>query len=570
MRRAPVLIASLLASLGLGLGLFVMLQGRSAAGPAVASGKATYLGGVAQGHVYAGITEEPDDVNPYTAASAVARRYVLGLTHETLLDTDPVSGDVRPALAAAFESSPDGKDCVFTLRDGVRFADGSPMTMQDVVFGWELSQNPRLVLGFCGDAFQRVARVDVLDEQRLRVTFRERHFAAVRTVGESWIVGQRKFFVERVGRLAVQHGEAPPAVGSEAFGLYMQQIQGECGPGTGPYVLANPPEGGGTWQRRQELLMVRNDRHWRREVQPGCWNFAGVRLLFRDQVGMFNALLRREIDWYPTSSPAEVLAQRPELAEDYRPLCYDYRTIGVLRVMWNCRRKPFDDPRVRRSLGMLFDTATIAPLFGNDARPAVALAKPDSPEYPRELRPLLCDPPAARRLLREAGFDPAQGRALHVVLLAPIGSEPIRRTLDLFAANCKLAGVDLDLHVREFPPFVAEKTRGEWDGLLAMQSLRASGDPYPLLHSEGADNDGHWHDDEADRLAAAASIEFDPAKREAMWRRLHTIAFEQQASTLLVHPVATVLFNAHVQNAAPGPLGLWPERFWVAPEFQRQ
>ncbi len=570
MRRLPVLIAILFALLGIGLGLRVMLRsGAPAASPATQ--QVVYLGGVPQGHVYAGVTEEPDNVNPFTAAGAAVRRYVLGLTHETLLDSDPATGELRPALAAAFAPADDGMSCLFTLRDGVQFADGSPMTMADVVFGWELAKNGHAVFGFCGDAFRRVADVEVLDEHRLRVTFRERHFAALRTVGEAWIVAQRSFFVDRIGRLAAQRGEPAPAVGSDAFASLLQQIQNECGPGTGPYALRNPPEGGGTWQPRQELLMVRNDHHWRRAAEPGCWNFAGVRLLFRDPaVGMFHALLRREIDWFPSADPLSLLQQRPDLAKDYRPLSYDYRTNGVLRVMWNCRRKPFDDARVRRALGMLFDTATIAPLFGAGARPAVALAKPDRPEYPRDLQPLACDPPAARRLLREAGFDPAQGHPLHLVLLAPNGSEPIRRALDLFAGNCKLAGVDLDLHNREFPQFVAEKSRGEWDGLLGVQSLRASGDPYPLLHSEGADNDGHWSDPEADRLAAAASVEFDPAKRAALWRQLHTLAYEQQASTLLVHPVVTVLFNSHLQNAVPGPLGLWPERFWVAPEFQRQ
>ncbi|MEY4829647.1 MAG: hypothetical protein RLZZ562_1443, partial [Planctomycetota bacterium] len=39
-----------------------------------------------QGHVYTGVAEEPDSLNPFTTTSAVARRYVLAFTHDTLLD----------------------------------------------------------------------------------------------------------------------------------------------------------------------------------------------------------------------------------------------------------------------------------------------------------------------------------------------------------------------------------------------------------------------------------------------------------------------------------------------------
>ena len=56
-------------------------------------------------------------------------------------------------------------------------------------------------------------------------------------------------------------------------------------PGTGPYMLSNPPGGPSTWRRRQDLLLVRNPHSWRREAEPGCWNFDGIRTLFRDPDG---------------------------------------------------------------------------------------------------------------------------------------------------------------------------------------------------------------------------------------------------------------------------------------------
>ncbi|MFN6192254.1 MAG: ABC transporter substrate-binding protein, partial [Planctomycetota bacterium] len=140
---------------------------------------------VAADHVYTGCAESPDDVNPLTAAGAVARRLVLARTHDGLLAADPATGDLVPAAAERFDVAADGSACTFTLRQGLRFADGSEVTLDDVLLPWELAQAGHLALGFVGEAMARIATVDRVGERAVRVTFRDRHFAAVRSVGAS-------------------------------------------------------------------------------------------------------------------------------------------------------------------------------------------------------------------------------------------------------------------------------------------------------------------------------------------------------------------------------------------------
>ena len=571
--RALPLLAVLIAALGLALGLRVMLRTPTSTAAPPAPHRAAGHGqasDVPQGHVYRGLAEEPSDVNPFTTTDAVARRLVLPYTHDCLLDSDPVTGALRAALAS-FELAQDGKTCTFTLRQGVRFSDGAPLTMADVLFGWELAKAGHLAFGTAGDAFARVEAVDVLDDQRFRVHFRGVHFAATQAVGEAWIVAQRKFFVDRVAQRATAVNEAVPPVDCPRFARLFEQIETECGPGTGPYMLQNPPEGPSTWRRRQDLLLVRNPHSWRREAQPGCWNFDGIRTLFRDAQSAFHALANHEVDWFCCPQADEVLESRPELAQFYRKVCYDYRTLGVFRVVWNCRRPPFDDRRVRRALARLIDQDSILAVFGAEAAVAArAHAKPGSPEYPREDKAFGFDPGAARQQLREAGFDPEQKKPLRLVLLAPEGTDAMRRMVDLFTDAGKKAGLDLEVRTREFTTFVAERDRGEWDGLLDLESFRASGDPYEFLHSGGLENDGHWHNAEADRLATAARAELDTGRRQALLRELHELVQEEQPVAFLVHPRASILLNVHVENLAPGPLGLVPERAFVREEFQKR
>ena len=72
-------------------------------------------------------------------------------------------------------------------------------------------------------------------------------------------------------------------------------------------------------------------------------------------------------------------------------------------------------------------------------------------------------------------------------------------------------------------------------------------------------------------LALAALIVADLVREARSRRRLReTILTELQPVAFLVHPLVCVLFNKHIQDAKPGVLGLYPERFWVPREWQRK
>ncbi|MCB9886983.1 MAG: hypothetical protein H6838_15935 [Planctomycetes bacterium] len=564
-RNLLLLVTVLTASVGLGVwALQSQTPSRAAPQPEGAA-----RGKLPQGHVYACIVEQPDDVNPFTASSPVAQRFVLGMTHDTLLDRDPATGELRASLAESYELDGDGGGCVFTLRDGVQFADGSPMTTADVLFGWDLAAAGHLTLGFAGGAFARIASVGVLGERRLHVRFKDRHFAALAMVGENWIVGQRQFFVDRVAAQARRLGQPVPDVATREFAVLLQQIKRECGPGSGPYELRNPPEGGGTWIEGQELVLRRNDRSWRRSARPGTWNLAGFRLLFRSAATIPAALAKHEIDWCMVRDPAAEFAKHPELEADYRAVSYAYPRIGVHRATWNCRRPPCEDARVRRALAMLFDRQGLADRFPQHAGVAEAFALRGSPEYPTTPGTKF-DPAAARAELRAAGYDPVGGKPLHLELLVPQGSAELDAALAGFQDAARGVGIDLQVRQLDFPGFVAERARGNWDGEIAVQALAMNGDPYELVHTDGADNIGGYSNPEVDRLAEAARIESDPARRAAIWRELNTAVQRDQPVTFLLQPRVQMLFNRHIEGATAGPLGMVPETMWVPEASQRR
>lgn len=565
MRLLPILLLVLLAVFGVGLGLTVMWNSTAGTGTS-GSSMPEFLGGKPQGHVYAGAVQgEPSDVNPFTTYDQLGQRLVLAYTHDSLLDRDPATAELRPALASEYEVSADGSSCTFTLREGVLFSDGAAMTMADVLFGWELAKAGHLPLGFVGQAFQRVAKVDSLDNRRFRVHFKDRQFSSLAAVGLGWVVAKKDYFLARV-QASLEAGESMPAVDSKPFATLLDQINEQCGPGTGPYSLQNEPGGESHWRRRQEMLLTRNEHCWRRSERPGTWNFEGMRLLFRDPQ---NALLRGEVDWFFGGPLDQLLAQHDNVAASYEKHVYDYPELGCYRILWNCNKPPFDDARVRRAMSMLVNRGEVEKVFGGSARPATAHAKLGSRAYP-DSKPWSFDPKAARKLLREAGFDPEAGKPLRMVLLTYAGSEPARRIVELFAGAAKTAGVEVETRIKDSAGVVADKKLDNWHGLLQLQYFESWGDPHRFLHSEGLENDGKWSHPDADRLADQARLEFDPERRQDLWRELHELAHQEQPATLIVHPLAAMLFNKHVEDCSPGPLGMKPNDAWVAPQHQRK
>ncbi|MDT0346046.1 ABC transporter substrate-binding protein [Streptomyces litchfieldiae] len=79
--------------------------------------------------------------DPTQTASAFA---MAGIQHiyEGLLDTDPITREPYPALAAALPADRNATTWQFTLRDGATWHDGEPVTADDVVFTFERILNP--------------------------------------------------------------------------------------------------------------------------------------------------------------------------------------------------------------------------------------------------------------------------------------------------------------------------------------------------------------------------------------------------------------------------------------------
>jgi len=101
--------------------------------------------GVRGGTFRSAMFGNPQTWNPL-AAVETATTTVTNLLYHGLVTLNPITAEIEPALATAWEFSDDGLTLTFALRAGVRWSDGEPFTADDVVFTFnDVILNPDIV-----------------------------------------------------------------------------------------------------------------------------------------------------------------------------------------------------------------------------------------------------------------------------------------------------------------------------------------------------------------------------------------------------------------------------------------
>ncbi len=81
--------------------------------------------------------------------------------YDRLVEVSQDGKQIIPGLATSWKSSNGGLALTFTLRKGVKFSDGSPVTAADVVFSLTRGTNPKTPYGVLfGNAVKKIAAVD--------------------------------------------------------------------------------------------------------------------------------------------------------------------------------------------------------------------------------------------------------------------------------------------------------------------------------------------------------------------------------------------------------------------------
>jgi len=198
----------------------------------------------------------------------------LTAAYESLLTMAP--GDylnVKPALATTWARTSDGKGWRFTLRQGIRFNSGNPVTAEDVK--WSIDR----VINIKDQPSQYITNVDhvaVVDPKTVDVIMKDPSQPLL-----GWLTGPNFGVLER--KVVEAHGgtSASDANTKDKATSWLNQNSA----GAGPFTLVG-------WMRNEQIMLTRNPYYWR-----GPAHFERVVLRYMgDSAMQFLAIKRADID----------------------------------------------------------------------------------------------------------------------------------------------------------------------------------------------------------------------------------------------------------------------------------
>jgi len=403
-----------------------------------------------------------DSLNPFILKGVSAG--FLGLTFETLMTSSSDEAFSQYGLIAGRVEFPaDRSSVTFTLREEAHWHNGTPITVDDVIFSFE-------TLTKKGNPFYRVYYADIvsvedLGERRVKFTFS---------------AGENRELPLIVGQLAIL-----PKKYFDSHDFEKTTLDPILG--SGPYRVDLVEAG-------RAISFRRVGDYWGADlpVNRGRNNFETLRIdYYRDDTVALEAFKAHEFDWrlestakvwaksYDGPAVDNGLIKKVEIAHE--------QPTGLSAFVFNTRRPLFADRRVREALGFVFDYewANKNLFFGTYTRtrsyfsnselasiglPSEAeltLLQPYRGRVPEEVFSTEFVPPvadgsgkirrnlrAANKLLRSAGWTITEGKLVHGETGAPFEFEfllqsggAFERIVQTFARNLELLGITVNLRL---------------------------------------------------------------------------------------------------------------------------
>jgi len=450
-----------------------------------------------------GITMRPPHFDVHQSGT-INNLGAQGCMFDNLIRHDPRDSGktIIRDLAHSWEISKDGRTYTFFLRKGVQFHDGAELTADDVKATFERITRPPQGISIPRSVlFRAVGEITAPDKYTVQFKLSEPRASSfmMAAIASGWNVIVRKKTLEDNG----YNLRKVPDI-----------------PGTGPFRTVKYVE-------NETRVLEKNPDYWNK----GLPYLDGVQffslLPFSSDLG--SAILSNRVDYSRIVDP--VTARKAKQTPGMSATAFNQ---SVIQGTWvNNRKKPFDDPRVRRAVHLAFDRPVlvdvvkdVAPMrvggfiypFSDFATPPAELAKRIG--YQEDPSAALKE---ARALLAAAGY--ANGIKGLDFLVRDVASFKLWAQ----AIQAMLAeGLKVECNLRTVVESVwfDDTARGNFDlavGAIVSTLLDPSDYFNAWYRTGGPQNYSFWHNEKFDALVPQIDAEVDPAKRLKLIREAEAI-----------------------------------------------
>jgi peptide/nickel transport system substrate-binding protein len=470
--------------------------------PAFSLGKKDSQSAAGGGEIRFGYTTEPATLDPLNASNTADGRSILFNVFEGLMKPD-VSGGLEAALAESYAVEEDGRVYVFTLRQGVKFHDGSDMMPEDVEFSLKTAVETK----FAG--LDQIAAVEITGDRKVRVVLKSPD-------------------VEYLTNLTV--GIVPrnnPDREKRAIG-------------TGPFIIES-------YTPQQSLVMVKNPHYWKK----GIPHLDKVTYVFlADSDALLLALQGGNVDAGSITG---------SLLEQLNPDMFTFvpdPSNSVQLLALNNAVGPLNDVRVRQALNYAVNRQEIIDVafYGHGEPSGSALIPGLSRYYESSLKsPYPQDIAKAKSLLADAGYG--QGFSLEITV--PSNYTMHVDTAQVIVNQLAKIGVAARIKLVEWPTWLSNVYQGRQYEATIISVDAPTISPRGFLaryHSANRSNFVNFKSFAYDQVYDAALTEFDEQKRIELYKRAQRILSTEAASVYIQDIIGFRVFPRNTRGFASYPL----------------
>jgi peptide/nickel transport system substrate-binding protein len=321
---------------------------------------------------------------------------------QTLYTVTPNGKGVQPMLATSYKVSADKKTYTFTLRSGVKFSTGQPMTSADVKFSIDQASAAAKGWGYINTAIK-----------------------SVEAPTPSTVVVNLKYpWAPLLADLSLfSNGIVPANYGGKTETQFYNAPVG-----TGPFKWD-------FWHKGSALKLVRNPNYWEKGkpyLNSVTWTDVPSDNTRELQLKGGQA----QIDEFPAWSTVASLKTTPGVTMNlFNSTRTDYLAFNELR-------KPFQDVHVRRAISLAVDRAALvkAVLFGN-GKPANSLFPPQVPYYQAATQGLQFDLAAAKQEMAKSSVP----HGFSTTILVSSGFSDYLTIATILQSELKPLGINLKI-----------------------------------------------------------------------------------------------------------------------------
>jgi len=487
------------------------------------------------------LREDPPTLDPALSNDNLSEAIIVPL-FRGLVELDPITLEVRPAVAASWSIAPDHRLYTFRLRDDAVFHNGRAVTAHDVEY-----------------SFLRILRKETNSPRRgiLEPIEGAKEFVA----GTSPTVSGIRVKDDRTITILLSRPLAPflgmltiPAAAIVPREVYDDQAKGylRAPVGCGPFRFSR-------WEQSNFLELKAFDRYY--GGRPALDRVVARIIENRESaLQEYKSGGLDSLDQPPNWNDQAAVA---EFGDEIKR--YPYVATGF--IGFNHALPPFKgNAKLRQAFNFAVDKEHLCRVLLPDmGEPARGITPPGIPGYDPALPGYPHDAEKAKRLLGEAGYP--GGRGLPPVALWVNTSEDNRKIAEQIQSDLKTIGVALTIREVDWSAYLAAV-----EGTVAepgqAQMFRFGWNlEYPdadsilrtMLHSSNwgpAGNFYRYKNPAVDRLLDQALEVTDSAARADLYRKAERIAVMDDAVWLFLNYYqSSTLFKPHVKGIVLTPLG---------------